>query len=152
VPGTLNEILRHDFETGLVNLLNNADHASMGHSVESRLPFMDYRLVEFLASVPSAYKMRDGWTKYLARLAFDKKLPSSIVWRVDKKGWPIPEDKWFSGTLSHWLKECVISLSNRSGKFAMWISLDFPKDKQKMLRILNIEREIVTHKLKVLIK
>ena len=69
-PSSLNEILVNDFNTGLVTLLHNADKGSMAHSVESRMPFLDYRLVEFLASVPSTYKIHKGWSKYLARMAF----------------------------------------------------------------------------------
>ncbi|MBF4337742.1 asparagine synthase, partial [Vibrio anguillarum] len=87
---------------GLINLIHYSDRVSMGHSIESRMPFMDYRLVEFLAQVPACYKMHNGWTKYLARLAFDKKLPDEITWRKDKMGWPIPEEHWFRGNLKDW--------------------------------------------------
>ena len=95
----LNHELSTNMSHGLVNLLHYSDHTSMAHSIESRMPFLDYRLVEFLASIPSSYKMHNGWTKYIARLAFDKKLPSNIVWRKDKMGWPIPENYWFKGKL-----------------------------------------------------
>ena len=101
-PSQLNETLKDSFTQGLVTLLHYADHTSMAHSVESRAPFMDYRLVEFLAQVPACYKMHKGWTKYLARLAFDKKLPDEITWRKDKMGWPIPEEHWFRGNLKDW--------------------------------------------------
>ena len=77
----------------------------MAFSIESRMPFMDYRLVELLASIPGCYKIHRGWTKYIARLAFDKKLPDEIVWRKDKMGWPIPEEHWFSGGLREWFNE-----------------------------------------------
>lgn len=99
----LNAKLANDFETSLVNLLHYVDRASMGNSIESRMPFMDHRLVEFLSDVPYCYKFHDGWTKYIARLAFDKKLPSEICWRRDKMGWPIPEEFWFNGPLRKWL-------------------------------------------------
>jgi asparagine synthase (glutamine-hydrolysing) len=79
----------------------------MAHSIESRMPFMDYRIFEFLSTVPSCYKIHNGWTKFLARLAFDKKLPDSIVWRKDKMGWPIPEEKWFKGNLNSWFNKEV---------------------------------------------
>ena len=108
----LNQKLAHEFQTNLVSLLHYADHTSMHFGVESRMPFMDYRLVEFLATVPSCYKMRDGWTKYIARLSFDGKLPDEVNWRKDKMGWPIPEQQWFSGKLKHWfdfnIENCVI--------------------------------------------
>ncbi len=106
---SLNAVLEESFNNGLLNLLHYADRGSMGNSIESRMPFMDYRLVEFLASIPACYKMHNGWTKYVARLAFDKKLPDDICWRIDKMGWPIPEDKWFNGGLKSWLKSEVIN-------------------------------------------
>ena len=118
---TIKNIFKRDFETNLnkklgidtmsslITLIHYADHTSMAFSIESRMPFMDYRLVEFLASVPACYKMRDGWTKYLARLAFDGKLPDEINWRKDKMGWPIPEKKWFYGNLNRWFIENIES-------------------------------------------
>ncbi len=109
----LNPKLADDIMTNLITLIHYADHTSMAFSIESRMPFMDYRLVEFLASVPACYKMRDGWTKYLARLAFNGKLPDEINWRKDKMGWPIPEKKWFYGNLNRWfianIESCKLS-------------------------------------------
>lgn len=94
--------LRLDSMTGLVTLLHYADHTSMAFSVESRMPFLDYRLAEFLNSVNQRFKLHEGWSKYLARNAFNKKLPDRIAWRRDKMGWPIPEDYWFSNDLKNW--------------------------------------------------
>ncbi|EID4391640.1 asparagine synthase (glutamine-hydrolyzing) [Vibrio vulnificus] len=105
----LNEVLIKDLNTDLITLIHYSDRVSMAHSIESRMPFMDYRLIEFLATVPACYKLRKGWTKYLARLAFDKKLPDEIVWRKDKMGWPIPEAHWFYKTLSGWVLEKLSS-------------------------------------------
>ena len=105
----LNKKLAEDIETGLVTLLHYDDHTSMAYSIESRLPFMDYRVIEFLASVPACYKIHNGWTKYLARLAFDGKLPDDIVWRRDKMGWPIPEKTWFEGKLEKWFYDKINS-------------------------------------------
>jgi asparagine synthase (glutamine-hydrolysing) len=105
----LNKKLAEDIETGLVTLLHYDDHTSMAYSIESRLPFMDYRVIEFLASVPACYKIHNGWTKYLARLAFDGKLPDDIVWRRDKMGWPIPEKTWFEGELKRWFYDKINS-------------------------------------------
>ena len=100
----LNEVLKNDLETKLVTLLNNSDKGTMAFSIESRMPFMDYRLVEFLASVPACYKIHKGWTKYIARKAFSEYLPKEICWRKDKLGWPIPEKFWFdtNGPLNEW--------------------------------------------------
>jgi len=99
----VNKILYESTMTGLINLIHYGDSQSMAHSIESRMPFMDYRLVEFLASLPAAYKIHDGWTKYIARLAMDGKLPDAITWRKDKMGWPDPAEYWFRGSLKEWL-------------------------------------------------
>lgn len=99
---SLNKRLVQDSMTGLVNLLHYGDRVSMAHSIESRMPFLDYRLAEFLASVPACYKMHDGWTKYIARMAFDGLLPDDICWRKDKMGWPVPEKIWMGGPLKAW--------------------------------------------------
>lgn len=103
----LNSELAKDTQGSLLTLIHYSDRVSMAHSVESRMPFMDYRLVEFLAQVPACYKLHNGWTKYLARLAFDGKLPTEVCWRKDKMGWPIPEAVWFSGTLKGWYSSLV---------------------------------------------
>lgn len=106
----VNQALYDDTTGGmLTNLLHFGDSQSMAHSVESRVPFMDYRLVEFLASVPATYKIHDGWTKYIARLAMNGKLPDKIIYRKDKMGWPDPSDFWFRGELKEWLCQEVES-------------------------------------------
>ncbi len=103
----LNQCLVSDCYRGLSNLIHYADSRSMIHSVESRMPFMDYRLAEFTADVPANYKVYSGWTKYFARRAFDKKLPDSITWRRDKLGWPMPDRYWLSGPLRAWSDDLV---------------------------------------------
>lgn len=123
----LNKKLINDFNSSLRVLLHYADRTSMAFSIESRMPFMDYRLVEFLASVPAAYKLHGGWTKYLARRAFSGKLPDEIVWRKDKMGWPIPETHWFEGKLKSWMVEQVANPD-----FLQWLGVtaaDVPLDK-----------------------
>lgn len=108
-PKSLRKHMLQTFEESLVNLLHYADHSSMGNSIESRMPFLDYRLVEFLATVPECYLIHRGWTKYIARLAFDGKLPDEVTWRKDKMGWPVPEAYWFNGGLKRWLDETISS-------------------------------------------
>jgi asparagine synthase (glutamine-hydrolysing) len=105
----LNSRLKDDCHRGLINLIHYADARSMISSVESRMPFMDYRLVEFTAGIPACYKIHRGWTKYFARLAFDGKLPESIVWRRDKLGWPMPDAHWMSGSLRQWSNDLIAS-------------------------------------------
>jgi len=106
---TLPQALRRDFATDLQNLLHYADQSAMAWSIESRMPFMDWRLVQFLARVPSAYRIHDGWTKWLARHAMRNELPPDVVWRRDKIGWAIPEPAWFGsgGPLAAWLDDTL---------------------------------------------
>jgi asparagine synthase (glutamine-hydrolysing) len=132
----LNQRLHNDSFSHLVTLIHYADHTSMAHSIESRMPFMDYRLVEFLSSVPSSYKIHNGWTKYIARLAFDKKLPDTITWRKDKMGWPIPQDKWFKGSLKEWFENGVrkgINIAKHKQPSDI-----FSINKSKAVRYLNL--------------
>ncbi|PKL57171.1 MAG: asparagine synthase (glutamine-hydrolyzing) [Methanomicrobiales archaeon HGW-Methanomicrobiales-6] len=116
----LNQVLCEDLELSLETLFHLADRGSMAFSIESRMPFMDYRLVEFLAAIPAAYKVHDGWTKYIARKTFENLLPGRVCWRRDKMGWPIPEEFWFKGELkdhflsticsSEFLPRCGVNL------------------------------------------
>lgn len=124
----LNQVLFDDLELILETLFHYADRCSMAFSIESRMPYMDYRLVEFLAMVPASYKVHAGWTKYIARKAFDHRLPDEICWRKDKMGWPIPEKFWFKGKL----KEPFIKRL-QNGRFLKELDIDFSKTDKKNL-------------------
>jgi asparagine synthase (glutamine-hydrolysing) len=80
--------------TRLPALLRYEDRLSMAFSIESRVPFLDHRLVELAFSLPDDVKRRAGWSKYGLRRALDGLLPSSVVWRRDKKGFPTPVGSW----------------------------------------------------------
>lgn len=80
----------------LPHLLRYEDRNSMRHSIETRLPFLDYRLVEFAISLPLKYKIQHGWTKYILRKAVSSILPDSIVWRKNKFGFEAPERNWLN--------------------------------------------------------
>jgi asparagine synthase (glutamine-hydrolysing) len=82
------------FMNGMEELLRYADRNSMANGVEVRLPFLDHELVEFLFSLPSHFKIRDGWTKWLLRVSMDGVLPQEIVWRKDKTGYETPQRAW----------------------------------------------------------
>jgi asparagine synthase (glutamine-hydrolysing) len=92
---TLNGVLYFNTCThGLEELLRYADRNSMAHGREVRLPFLSHELVEFVFSLPSNYKIRNGWTKWLLRETMKNKLPESVVWRKDKVGFEPPQKKW----------------------------------------------------------
>lgn len=80
--------------TQLPHLLRYEDKNSMFHSIESRLPFLDYKLVETSLSLNYNFKIKDGWTKYILRKAIDAILPNEIVWRKNKLGFNAPENSW----------------------------------------------------------
>ncbi|HPG10481.1 MAG TPA: asparagine synthase (glutamine-hydrolyzing) [Chitinophagaceae bacterium] len=82
------------FVHGLGELLRFADRNSMAHGREVRLPFLSHELVEFIFSLPSHFKIRHGWTKWLLRESMKHKLPESIIWRRDKVGFEPPQKTW----------------------------------------------------------
>jgi asparagine synthase (glutamine-hydrolysing) len=82
------------FQFSLPCLLRYADRNSMAFSIESRMPLLDYRLVEHIFSLPLPMLVRDGWTKWVFRRAMDGSLPPAIQWRKDKMGFVTPEGVW----------------------------------------------------------
>jgi asparagine synthase (glutamine-hydrolysing) len=83
---------RADIESLSVPALTHwEDRNSMAWSREVRNPFLDYRLVSFGVNLPMTLKVRSGWTKYVLRRALAGRLPASIVWRRDKRGFTTPE-------------------------------------------------------------
>ena len=91
------------FHTNLPSLLRYEDKNSMKHSIEARLPFLDYRLVEFNLNLPSDFKINQGWSKYILRKFLDPKLPREIIWRKKKLGFNAPET---------WLKSHELIMKN----------------------------------------
>ncbi len=92
---TLEELLlREVTETLLLDHLQFGDRASSAFSTEMRYPFLDYRVVEFIFSLPGNQKFRNGWSKYILRNAVKGIIPESIRRRRRKMGTPIPLEKW----------------------------------------------------------
>src|SRR5690606_25839202 len=85
-------------EMGLEQLLRFTDRNSMAHGIQIRMPFLNHELVEFIFTLPSPFKMHDGWTKFLLRKAMDKKLPDEIIWRKDKVGFETPQINWMENS------------------------------------------------------
>ncbi len=94
-PSSLKESLLQHFEYKLEHLLRWEDLNSMHFSVEARVPFLDYRLVERTLSLPADSIINDGSTKYILREAVKGIVPDKIYRRQDKKGFSSPRDKWF---------------------------------------------------------
>jgi asparagine synthase (glutamine-hydrolysing) len=98
-PKTLREFSLVNLTTHLPMLLHWEDRNSMAHSVEARLPFLDYRLVEFAVNAPDEFKLRHGRTKAMLRKAARDIVPDSILRRRDKIGFATGELEWQRGVL-----------------------------------------------------
>jgi asparagine synthase (glutamine-hydrolysing) len=96
---TLSEALLYN---SLPMLLRYADRNSMAFSRESRLPYLDYDLVDFCIALPDDYQIRNGWQKWVLREAAGNTIPSSIKWRADKVGYAAPLDIWLRNELFEW--------------------------------------------------
>jgi asparagine synthase (glutamine-hydrolysing) len=81
-------------EESLPNLLRYEDRNSMAFSLEARVPFLDYRLVEFVFEHAARLRFRAGWTKWIQRNCMAGELPAEIAWRRDKVGYDVPEVRW----------------------------------------------------------
>lgn len=82
------------FHSPLPKYLRLEDRNSMAHSVEARVPFLDFRLVEYCYGLPDHYLDYQGVTKRIMRLGLKDILPEKIANRKDKKGFITPEEKW----------------------------------------------------------
>ncbi len=92
--------LQHiDIETYLPDdILAKVDRTSMAVSLESRVPLLDHRLLEFVATIPSSLKLKGGTSKYILKRAMSSRLPSDILSRR-KMGFGVPLGAWFRGEL-----------------------------------------------------
>jgi asparagine synthase (glutamine-hydrolysing) len=86
-------------------LLRYEDKNSMAFSRESRVPFLDHRLVEYVAGLPLNLKLRDGWTKYCLRRGAQNVVPKKILERKDKIGFATPEDEWLRCALKDEIRQ-----------------------------------------------
>jgi asparagine synthase (glutamine-hydrolysing) len=92
---TLTDALIDHFEYKLEHLLKWEDRNSMWFSLESRVPFLDYRLVENILAMDGTEKIRNGMTKFILRESMKGILPEKIRLRRDKVGFGTPEGLWF---------------------------------------------------------
>jgi asparagine synthase (glutamine-hydrolysing) len=110
----LGEALAFDLRHYLPALLQVEDRMSMAWSLESRVPLLDYRLVELAMRIPPHLKLRRLETKHILRQAVADLLPPSVAARRDKKGFPTPISPWFAGPLHPWLREQLLGPAARA--------------------------------------
>ncbi|CAN5806335.1 asparagine synthase (glutamine-hydrolyzing) [soil metagenome] len=105
---SLNRWLYADIKTYLHELLMKQDQMSMAASIESRVPFLDHKLVEFSMRLPERMKLRGLTTKYILRRSMKGILPDQILKRP-KMGFPVPLASWFRGRFRSVIDEYVLS-------------------------------------------
>lgn len=91
-----------------LDILTKVDRMSMAHSLEARVPLLDHKLVEFVATIPPELKLRDGVTKYIFKKALRGILPDSVIDRP-KRGFAVPLGYWFRGKLDGFVRELLLS-------------------------------------------
>jgi asparagine synthase (glutamine-hydrolysing) len=107
---TVNDRLEADLTRDILpGLLHYGDAISMAHSIETRLPFLDYRLVEFASSLPGSFKVGGGETKRILRDHLRSVDLTTIANRRDKQGYPTPADTWLSDNRGAALKDLLLS-------------------------------------------
>jgi len=107
----LDQILYADMKTYLLELLMKQDQMSMSASIESRVPFLDHELVEFVCQLPTSFKLQGSQTKRILRKALGSTIPQSIVSRP-KLGFPTPIKQWFRGPFHQTLQSLLLGSDN----------------------------------------
>ena len=135
---SLNNSLLDHFEYKLEHLLKWDDRNSMASSIESRVPFLDYRLVERTLATTNTEKIRNGVTKSILREAMKGTLPEKVRNRMDKVGFDTPQDEWFRTPL---FQEYIWGIIN-SESFAMRGYFDVERVKKLYRKHINKETSV----------
>jgi asparagine synthase (glutamine-hydrolysing) len=110
----LSAVQRLDVKNYLpLDILTKVDRMSMAHSIETRVPLLDHKLVEFAATIPPEMNLRDGTTKYVLKQAMRGILPDAIIDRP-KHGFAVPLGYWFRGKLGPYVRDLLLGESARS--------------------------------------
>ena len=114
-PSSHVQRLQHALLTGkgLRALLHYEDRNSMAFGIETRLPFLDYRVVEYLYRLDTRHKIHQAWTKAVLREAMEGLLPEEIRWRRDKMGFVTPEDQWLRTSLRELVRDILADARTR---------------------------------------
>ncbi|KAB7889878.1 asparagine synthase (glutamine-hydrolyzing) [Poseidonibacter ostreae] len=134
------------FKTQMPHLLKYEDRNSMKHSIEARLPFIDYNVLETALNIDNNFKIKQGWTKYILRKTIEKLLPDNVVWRKNKCGFEAPSSLWLKSI------EADIEKSIFNSKIIKEIttSIDIKKlDNKTRWRLFNISKWEALYNVKI---
>jgi asparagine synthase (glutamine-hydrolysing) len=105
----VNQMTYFDLKGSLPALLHVEDRTSMAASIESRVPLLDHRIVEFMATVPPNIKFAGGRMKHLFKESIRSAVPTSIFERKDKMGFPTPLTQWTKGPARDFVRDTLLS-------------------------------------------
>ena len=127
--------------TIVIIALKKFDKLAMAHSVESRSPFLDWRLATYLFSLPTQAKIGNGFTKRILRDAMKGILINKVRSRIKKKGF-IPADELFNKTMVNFINETVHS--KEFYELGIWDGKKIKNflEKEKIIKYKNIFKYI----------
>jgi asparagine synthase (glutamine-hydrolysing) len=108
-----NKMTHYDMVTGLPSLLHVEDRVSMAVSLESRVPLLDRRIADLVASMPPAMKFKGGEMKYILKRAARRWIPDTVYRRKDKMGFPVPLHLWARGKARAFFEDVLLSKTCR---------------------------------------
>jgi len=117
-PKSLNESLhRQVLSSPLPSLLRYEDRNSMGWSIESRVPFLDYRFVEFTLGLPEKFVFKHGLRKAILRKAMKGLIPDNVLNRTDKMGFVTPEEVWLKEEGTEWFRAEILQTLDENPEY-----------------------------------
>jgi len=105
----INRMTYFDLKGSLPALLHVEDRTSMAASIESRVPLLDHRIVEFMARIPPNIKFAGGRMKHIFKGAVRNTVPAQIFERKDKMGFPTPLTQWTKGVAQDFVRDILLS-------------------------------------------
>ncbi len=119
----IDAMMHFDLKCLMPGLLHVEDRVSMAHGIESRVPLLHHPLIEFMAQVPPKVKFANGQLKYLLKHTFKNLLPSKIINRKDKMGFPVPLQEWVNGALRDFIFDNLNKGAGRKDSFINYKSV-----------------------------
>lgn len=156
-PDTLsyyNKMINFDMVASLPALMHVEDRVSMANSLESRVPLLDYRISDLITSMPPSMKFKGAELKYILKKTVKNLLPSKILNRKDKMGFPVPLHLWAKNKARGFFQDILLSPTCRDrGLFDLdqiEKLIDYENEfGRRLWGLLNIElwfREFIDHK------